>query len=75
MTAWNGRVTLANIIFSLPIFCFLYYFNLYINVLACYSTRNKDRSFDYFDTYGSMMVYLFGSVYGIIAGAFVRKPI
>ena len=46
------------------------------NSLICWPTGFlQTPSFDYFDTYGSMMVYLFGSVYGIIAGAFVRKPI
>ena len=72
MTAWNGRVTFTNIVLSLPIFCFCYYLNLYLNALSCYSTVYKDSSFTYFDAYGTIVVYLFGSVYGIIAGALTK---
>lgn len=43
-----------------------------MNALACYSTANKDSSFSYFDAYGTIVVYLFGSVYGIIAGALTK---
>lgn len=75
MTAYSGRVTLSNIAFSLPIFCFLYYLNMYVNMLACYSTENKDERFPYMDAYGTILVYLFGGVYGIIVGAFTKSPI
>ena len=75
MTAWNGRVTFTNIVMSLPVFCFLYYFNLYLNMLFCYSTDNKNNSFTYFDAYGTIVVYLFGSLYGLIAGLFTKTPV
>ena len=75
MTAWNGRVTFTNIVMSLPLFCFLYYFNLYLNVLFCYSTGSKDKFLVYFDAYGTIFVYLFGSVYGLIAGSLTKTPV
>lgn len=74
MTAFSGRVTFTNIAFSLPFFCILYYLNLYLNMLACYSIENKDASFAYFDTYGTIIIYLFGGVYGIIVGALTKTP-
>lgn len=72
MTAFSGRVSFTNIAFSLPIFCILYYLNFYLNMLVGYSTTNKDVSFNYFDSYGTIIVYLFGGVYGIIVGALTK---
>lgn len=72
MTAFSGRVTFTNIALSLPFFCILYYLNFYLNMLVCYSTTNKDQSFSYFDAYGTIIVYLFGGVYGIIVGALTK---
>lgn len=74
MTAFNGRVTFSNIAFALPLFCVLYYLNLYINALASYSVQNKSSSFGYLDAYGTILVYLFGGIYGFIAAALNRSP-
>lgn len=74
MTAFNGRVTFSNIAFALPLFCVLYYLNFYINALASYSVQNKASSFGYLDAYGTILVYLFGGIYGFIAAALNRSP-
>lgn len=72
MTAFSGRVTFTNIALSLPFFCVLYYLNFYLNMLVCFSTANKSSSFSYFDAYGTIVVYLFGGVYGMIVGALTK---
>ena len=72
MTAFSGRITFTSIAFSLPFFCVLYYLNFYLNMLVSYSTTNKTESFNYFDAYGTIIVYLFGGVYGIIVGALTK---
>lgn len=43
-------------------------------MLACYSTANKDASFVFFDAYGTIVIYLFAGVYGIITGALTKTP-
>jgi hypothetical protein len=75
MTAFNGRVTFSNIVYSLPLFSILYYLNLYINAVVCYSTRSKDASFVYLDAYGTILVYLFGGVYGFVTAFLNKSPI
>lgn len=74
MTAFSGKVSIQRIAFSLPIFCFLFYLNLYLNALVSFSTANKTRSFVYLDAYETILVYLFGGVYGIIVGALTKSP-
>lgn len=74
MTAYSGRVSIQKLALSLPIFCFIFYLNLYVNALACFSTQNKDGSFVYFDAYGTILVYLFGGVYGLLVGVFTKTP-
>jgi len=42
--------------------------------LVSYSTKDKTVSFAYFDAYGTIIVYLFGGIYGIIVGFFTKAP-
>jgi hypothetical protein len=49
MSAYFGKVTINRIALSLPIFCFFFYLNLYLNILVCFSTKNKTKPFTYFD--------------------------
>lgn len=49
--------------------------NLYINAVVCYSTRSKDASFVYLDAYGTILVYLFGGVYGFVTAFLNKSPI
>jgi hypothetical protein len=74
MTAFSGRVNIQRIALSLPIFCFFFYLNLYLNALVCYSTKDKNDSFMYLDAYGTILVYLFGGIYGLLVGVFTKTP-
>lgn len=74
MTAFSGRVSILKLVISMPIFCVLYYLNFYLNILVCYSTQNKSDPFTYLDAYGTILVYLFGGVYGIIVGFLTKVP-
>jgi hypothetical protein len=74
MTAFSGRIHIQKIAISLPIFCFFFYLNFYLNALVSYSDKNKDEIFSYFDAYGTIVVYLFGGLYGILVGALTKTP-
>jgi hypothetical protein len=74
MTAFSGKLTIQKIAFTLPIFVFFYYLNLYLNTLVCFSTVHKHDYFVYLDNYGTILVYLFGGVYGIIVGLLNKSP-
>lgn len=74
ITAFSGKLSIHRLAFSLPIYCFLFYLNLYLNSLVSFSTANKTNSFVYLDAYGTILVYLFGGIYGIIVGALTKTP-
>lgn len=42
--------------------------------MVCYSTKDKTNSFIYLDAYGTILVYLFGGIYGLLVGFFTKTP-
>ena len=75
MTAFVGRVRIQTVLSGLIFYNILFYLNFYLNALICYSTRNKSEPWVYLDDYGTILVYLFGGVYGLITGAITKTPI
>ena len=75
MTAFIGRVRVQTVISGLIFFNVLFYLSLYLNALISYSNTYKDGSFHYLDDYGTILVYLFGGIFGLVVGFLTRTPV
>lgn len=75
MTAFVGRVKITSILSGLIFFNVAFYFSVYLNGLISFSTTYKSGSFVYFDDYGTILVYLFGGAFGLIAAILTRTPV
>lgn len=75
MTAYTGKAQIQGVFSSLVFFNVFFYLNMYLNILVCFSTENKDESMVYLDDYGTILVYLFGGVSGIITGAINKTKV
>ena len=75
MTAYIGRVRVQSVLSGLIFFNVLFYLSVYLNGLISYSTTYKDGSFTYLDDYGTILVYLFGGICGLITGYLTKSPV
>lgn len=74
MVACIGRVRIQSVLPAAVVFSVLFYLNLYLNALFAHSTLHKEENFIYLDDYGTILVYLFGGVAGLIAGVITKSP-
>lgn len=73
LTATVGRVHIMGVLISVIFFNVMFYLNFYINALISFSTRNKSESFIYLDDYGTILVFLFGGMAGLLSGVINKK--
>lgn len=74
-TAFVGRVKITSVLSGLIFFNVIFYLSVYLNALISYSTTYKTGSFVYLDDYGTILVYLFGGAFGLIAAFLTKTPV